>query len=525
MRTLVWAIGFAVLGSSFIGCRTVDNQVIFPDGSFDGSGIRGLDRVDASNPPLPVGATVVALDGAVVGTVAADGAVITQDGSVVGGIAPDGAVLTADGSVLGTVVLDASVSMDATPMGDRTVPNDMTVPVDMTLPDGTMTGDRTVPNDGAFVSDGRTGDGSVACPMGWRTCGALCIPPGSCCTDGDCPGRVCNRPGGTCGCVAATRYCGSRCIPESSCCGNSECPTGSTCRAADGLCVGASGCILGLRSCGGATCIPVGNCCTNADCPGGTCPAMGAMCTGPMRCATGSRDCMGTCIPSATCCNNTDCAGGLVCLEPGRTCSCPMGQRRCNERCIPNEACCVDEECPGTRCVTVGMVCPPIPPRIAVKRWGILPDGDAGPRPSFAHYELTTTAAEEATLRSATVLDMPTQLVDERYFTIYGLGVCPTGTATLWSLEETTRLQIPRADRILTVSNGERTLLVADGWTATAVGCAVSSTPSCPSDMVPIVRLQQMTMGVERHRFSRMEDTAEAAVAGFRYESIAFCVW
>lgn len=528
-----------LLVASLAACQPAA-QVIVPDASFDVSGLLLLDR-SVPNDLAPVSdvSTAVAPDGAVLGTVLPDGAVVSADGSVVGGALPDGAVVAPDGALIGTV-RDAGAP-DASPL-DVVTPTD-TPPSDVPSPDALATdapvapGDSSWPiaSDGALRPDAFLPDGAPACPPSWRVCGALCVAPGTCCDTTDCTGgRACSYPGGQCSCRENTRMCGTQCIPESACCADGDCPTGFRCPTVGGLCTDAAGCIVGLRTCMGR-CIAAGACCTTADCLDGTCPGAGTFCSGTSRCARGSRDCGGQCIPTSTCCANTDCPAGFVCPMPGAQCGCPRGQRLCGAtRCIAADACCTDDDCAATSCPTPGMPCAPVPPRIAVKRWGIdRQDADAGEGTMsgqrFAHYELTTTLDEERAMMmalgaSSTGTGPRYELVSDRYFTIYGTGVCPRNTAALWSLEQPPTVW-PRVDRVLTVSPMERDFMMRDGWRATQVGCAVATTSTCPAGTVTVTRYQLPRAPAERHRFVLTADAMEVSRAGYLYEGIAFCVW
>ncbi|MFO0650876.1 MAG: hypothetical protein U0326_31920 [Polyangiales bacterium] len=523
--------------------------LLIPDASFDTRGIFFIDRPATGDIVAPSDVLVaIAPDGAVIGTVAPDGAVIAPDGAIVGGALPDGAVVASDGAVIGSV-RDAG-SADAPPLDGTTTdgsigPDGATADTPAT-PDATaMDGGRTdatsppgdaqwpISNDGAVRPDAFLPDGAPVCPTSWRACGSLCIAPGTCCDTTEClGGRACSFPGGQCSCRENTRMCGSQCIPESACCADSDCPSGFRCPSVGGLCADSNGCIVGLRTCMGR-CIAAGACCTTADCVDGTCAGPGAFCSGTSRCARGSRDCSGQCIPSSTCCSNTDCPMGFVCPMAGAQCGCPRGQRLCNgNRCIAAEACCTDDDCPATSCPTPGMPCAPVPPRIGVKRWGIDPvDGGAGEGGSggYAHYELTTTADEERAMMTALGASASGEgprytLLTDRYFTIYGTGVCPRNTAALWSLEQPPTAW-PRVDRVLTVSTPERDFMVRDGWRATQIGCAVSTTSTCPSGTITVTRYQLPRAPAERHRFVLSADSMEASRAGFLYEGVAFCVW
>lgn len=531
-----------------------EGVVLYPDASFDLAALFGdrspfLDRTGPNDLGGLGGATAIGLDGAVLGTVAADGAVLSADGAVVGGALPDGAVVAPDGALIGSVSRDGG--MDATSPTDGATPADGAAPFDGTLPsDGTLPTDGVAPSDGAAPTpdggfpvsgdsavrvDARLPDGALACAEGWRPCEDFCIAPGTCCPSDACPGgRVCPTPGGRCTCYELSRMCGALCLPQDACCSDADCPSPYRCRGS--VCVDADGCNVGLRGCGG-TCIPVGNCCTTADCRGGTCPRPGSLCEGGDTCAVGARlcDASRTCIPERTCCANADCAGGLVCPRPGGQCGCAPGQRFCGERCIPTGACCVDDDCPLTSCPGVGMTCPPVPPRIPVKRWGIdrLRDMEGMPTepPTYRRYELTTTMAEEDALRLAvreTEGDVPRlALVNERYFTVYGPGVCPRNTVTLWGLDQPPG-SFPRVDHILTISTTERDLLTRDGWRAVQVGCAVAPAATCPAGTVAVNRYGRFMADpmVERHRFTATNADGMAAFAGgYYFESLGFCAF
>ncbi len=532
----------SLVALSLSACQ-VPAELLVPDASFDASGLFLLDRPAPGDRTLTDGGSsvAVALDGALLGTVAADGAVVSADGSVVGGALPDGAVVAPDGALIGSVrdggLPDATVPADA-PLdvtGVDGVTQDV-LPMDAPAMDGAVTPtDATWPieSDGAVRPDAFLPDGAPVCPTSWRACGSLCVAPGTCCDAPDCTGgRACPAPGAQCSCRERTRMCGTQCIPESACCVDGDCPTGFQCPSVGGLCADSHGCIVGLRWCVDR-CIAAGACCTTADCVDGVCPGAGSFCSGTSRCARGTRDCMGQCIPSSTCCSSTDCPMGFACPMPGAQCGCPSGQRLCGgTRCIPAASCCTDEDCPVTSCPTPGMACAPVPPRISVKRWGIDPqDGGtgegSGSMQGFAHYELTTTAAEESALTMALSTSGETaraQLVNDRYFTVYGPGVCPRGTAALWSLERPPTVW-PRVDRVLTVSAMERDFMMRDGWRATQVGCAVAAGTTCPAGTIAVTRYQLPRAPAERHRFVLAADSMEASRAGFLYEGLAFCVW
>ncbi len=534
-----------VLASMLSACGG-GGEVLYPDGSIDLAALFGdrassFDRTGPNDLGGPTNPTAVGLDGAVIGTVVGDGAVIAPDGAVVGGALPDGAVVAPDGALIGSVDRDATVpSMDAMPPIDGTPPTDGTSPTDGVSPmDGpapTPDGGFPVEGDSAVRVDARLPDGGPACPTGWRACEDLCIAPGTCCPSDACPGgRVCSAPGGRCACYELSRMCGEQCLPQDACCGDADCPAPYRCRGS--VCVDANGCNVGLRGCNGM-CIPIGNCCTTADCRGGgTCPRPGSLCEGGDTCAIGARlcDASRTCIPERTCCTNADCAGGLVCLRPGGQCGCAAGQRFCGAVCIPTSACCVDDDCPLTSCPGVGRQCPPVPPRIAVKRWGIdrLTDreGMLTEPPVYRRYELTTTMAEEDALRLAVPGmegDTPRlALTNERYFTIYGPGVCPRNTAVLWGLDQPP-VSFPRADHILTISQTERDLLVRDGWRAVQVGCAVAPSGTCPAGTIAVSRYGRFMADpmVERHRFTATAaDGMTAFAGGYYFESLGFCAF
>ena len=487
------------------------------------------DLAPADAPPAPdvaaddaSGPTALALDGAVLGTVAADGAVLAADGAVVGGALADGAVVAPDGALIGSVARDggADGSLDGSAPGD--------VPA---TPDGGF----PVSGDSAVRVDARQPDGALACPAGWRACEDFCIAPGTCCPSDACPGgRACPAPGGVCACFEMSRLCGTACLPQDACCGDADCPAPYRCRG--NVCLDDNGCNVGLRGCNGM-CIPVGNCCTSADCRGGTCPRPGSLCEGGDTCAIGARLCGAsrTCIPERTCCADGDCAGGLVCPRPGGQCGCAPGRRFCGAQCIPTDTCCTDDDCPLTSCPGAGMRCPPVPPRIPVKRWGIDRvrdmEGALTEPPAYRRYELTTTAEEETALRMAVSGgegDVPRlALVNERYFTVYGPGVCPRNTAVLWGLVQPPGA-FPRADYVLTVSATERDLLTRDGWRATQVGCAVAATTACPAGTVAITRYSRLMpdASVERHRLTATAADAMAAYsAGYFFEGLGFCAF
>jgi hypothetical protein len=179
------------------------------------------------------------------------------------------------------------------------------------------------------------------------------------------------------------------------------------------------------------------------------------------------------------------------------------------------------------------MACPPVPPRIPVKRWGIdrVTDMEGMPTtpPVYRRYELTTTPAEESALQMALPGGESARLalVNERYFTIYGPGVCPRNTTTLWGLTQPPGT-FPRADYILTTSNTERELLVREGWRAVQVGCAVEASGTCPPGTVPVNRYNRFMPDptVERHRFTATPaDGMEAFANGYFFKGLGFCAF
>lgn len=86
----------AVVGSNgeHIGSLLPDGAVVLPDGAVIGGLTPGGGGGGGTG-------TAYAPDGAVLGTVLADGAVIGEDGGVVGSVQPDGAVTLPDGAVIG----------------------------------------------------------------------------------------------------------------------------------------------------------------------------------------------------------------------------------------------------------------------------------------------------------------------------------------------------------------------------------------------------------------------------------------
>jgi len=170
-----------------------------------------------------------------------------------------------------------------------------------------------------------------------------------------------------------------------------------------------------------------------------------------------------------------------------------------------------------------------------VKRWGIdrLRDmeGMLTEPPTYRRYELTTTMAEEAALRlavSETGGEVPRlALVSERYFTLYGPGVCPRNTVTLWGLDQPPG-SFPRADHILTTSTTERELLTRDGRRAIQVGCAAAVSTACPAGTVTVTRYSRFMPDpmFERHRFTATAADGMVAFAnGYFFEGLGFCAF
>lgn len=201
-------------------------------------------------------------------------------------------------------------------------------------------------------------DGS--CGTGFKRCGAVCIPEGTCCGSSDCVNvcETCPGPGQTC---APVKNADDADSCSGTCDGNGACKTkkGQVCQTTSGGCVA------------GTTCSPEGYCCDRA-CTGsceacdvsgsvGTCTAISTTPrTGHPACAGGGTPCAGSCTsrpdgqctyPTVTCgqetpmCSGADAVGQSTC-ENG-SCKPPTA------KVCPNNFACSGSASPPFTCPTM----------------------------------------------------------------------------------------------------------------------------------------------------------------------------
>lgn len=185
--------------------------------------------------------------------------------------------------------------------------------------------------------------GKCACDRGLKDCGKVCT---ECCTNGDCPSRVCRNGS----CRAASCADGVKNADETDVDCGGACP-----KCQDGKrCAAAGDCVSGV--CTDGTCrapacpdsVKNGTE-TDVDCGGTACPACadGKTCAGNADCRSG-HCCGGAC---RGCCVNSDCLAGQECNGGGQcvctTTSCPSPKicRSDGTCCTPTKTTCASGNC------------------------------------------------------------------------------------------------------------------------------------------------------------------------------------